>query len=87
MESKFTTLQLENIIADLQGTTDTLDGVVRVLTDDKLNEDDLNEHDLDYIFSEIFLCEQCGWWCEIGEMSSCEDEDQCEDCYDEDEWE
>lgn len=49
----------------------------------EMNEDELTKDDLNTIDNEIFLCEQCGWWCEISECA--EDEDEiCQECKNED---
>ncbi len=41
---------------------------------------DLNPEFCTLLDSEIFLCEDCGWWEEAG----CGDGSKCEDCFDED---
>lgn len=41
--------------------------------------EDLTTEDHDVIDNNIFLCETCGWWCEISERSE-NDEENCNDC-------
>lgn len=81
--SKISETQLQEIIEALQGTCDTLDGIVQVvMEDDNICTNDLTPEQLEELDQQIFLCETCGWWYEISEMS---DEDQvCQDCDDED---
>lgn len=44
-----------------------------------MDEDELTGEDHAAIDNEIFMCEGCGWWCEISE--AVEDEDnKCQDC-------
>lgn len=62
----------------LQGTSITLE---QALTDhyEGMVEEDLTDQDRDDIDNDIFLCEDCGWWCEISEESE-EEPGKCEDC-------
>jgi len=53
-------------IEDLKGTCNHLD------------LDDFTVVELQLLDEEIFECEQCGWWCELNEMS--EDAMVCTDC-------
>ncbi len=52
-----------------------------------LKEDDLTSSDHDMIDNQIFNCEKCGWWCEIGEANINPEGggDICNDCKEEDE--
>lgn len=63
------------IIESLQGTCGTLSSAVNEAYPD-MTEDDLTDEDHQLIDLEIFLCEECGWWCEIGEQH----DDHCDDC-------
>lgn len=66
---------LDKVIADLRGTCQILEDVVEYW---KTGE--LSIEDLEYIESEIFLCNGCGWWCE--RCDEVED-NLCQDCYEE----
>lgn len=68
--------RIEQIIEDLKGTCDSLDGVCGNYDIDSM---DLSIDELEQLDQEIFNCETCGWWCETSEMS--EDENVCEDCF------
>lgn len=69
---------LEKIIHDLQGTCQSLSGC---LENYDLEEDDLSPDDLEEIDNNIFLCEECGWWCGLEELDEGHDQGmRCEDC-------
>lgn len=73
----YTRERLDEIVQSLQGTCQSLEGVL----EDGESEDDkeLCEH----IDQEIFLCPACNWWCERGEGHESDlGEDVCDDCYD-----
>ncbi len=62
------------LIYDLQGTCNELNSFL-----ERHNAEDLIDHIsfLEYLDNHIFLCDGCGWWCELSEMS---DEGVCSDC-------
>jgi hypothetical protein len=62
------------LIYDLQGTCNELNSFL-----ERHNAEDLIDHIpfLEYLDNHIFLCDSCGWWCELSEMS---DEGVCSDC-------
>jgi len=67
---------IATVIETLQGSCKT---IAQVLNDIyEIDEEVLTEEDLVDIGSEIFLCNDCGWWFDISEM---EDESVCESCY------
>ena len=68
--------QWEQIIADLQGTCQSLNIVL-----DKHEAQELEDHMpfLDYLDNQIFCCERCNWWSELGEMAD-NDNWECRDC-------
>lgn len=69
---------VNELIETLQGSCDTLDAALP----DGMEFIDLTKDDHDRIDSEIFLCEQCGWWCEQSEANESDGGDVCQDCYD-----
>lgn len=81
-ERKFTNSQLEELIQSLSGSSDTLSGAIEELFGSDFSEDDLTDDDHNYIDNQIFLCTECGWWCEIHEESEeCLDGERiCKDC-------
>lgn len=69
---------IHQVIADMQGTCSMLIDALP----EGMNEDDLTSEDHEAIDNEIFLCDECGWWCEISEQADTgEDEQKCEDCH------
>lgn len=79
---------VEQIIESLQGTcSNTLATAIDQHYPGML-EEDLTERDNDIIDNTIFLCDNCGWWCETSEAhesnSGC---DICDDCKSEEEGE
>lgn len=70
---------LDNIISDLLGTCQSLEKVSQDWEAGELSIDDLA-----YIESEIFLCDNCGWWCETCEAHDSWFGEVCDDCYRED---
>lgn len=77
---KFTRNQIDDLIQYLQGSCDSLsDGIFAVIGED-YSEDDLSLDNLEQIDNEIFLCDVCGWWFEVCEMSESESEQACVEC-------
>lgn len=77
---KITQDQLNQLIENLKGTTSSIDQEASKLG---FEEDDLTMEQFEYIDSEIFLCEECGWWCSIGDLAlgaSNLTDMVCEDC-------
>lgn len=74
---------VHELIEALKGTCDSMEQHLP----DGMVEDDLTFEDLATLDGEIFLCTQCGWWCE---SSECNDTDNgvdqlCNDCHEEQE--
>lgn len=69
------TNRIYEIIEDLKGTCDTLDDACHHYG---IEWSDLTSEELGILDSEIFLCDECGWWCEVSDMS--EEENVCDDC-------
>ncbi len=64
------------LIDHLQGTCLSLE---QACEDLGLEVDDV---DTDLLDGEVFLCAQCGWWCEACEANEGPDgEDVCDDCH------
>ncbi len=69
---------LDKIIADLRGTCQNLEEVAEYW---KAGE--LSLADLQYIESEVFQCEGCGWWCSTWEQHDTGYGILCDDCFNE----
>jgi hypothetical protein len=67
------------LIYDLQGTCEGLESFL------ERNDPDLIDYMpfLEYLDNHIFLCESCGWWCELSEMAITEEICICDQCYEE----
>lgn len=68
---------LDEIIQDLLGTCQVMDNVAS-----SHGIAELTFEDIRYIESEIFLCESCGWWCDVCEHHGETGESLCDDCFD-----
>lgn len=64
----------------LQGTCESLGTKLEQMYPDMV-EEDLTTDELFKIDSTVFLCETCGWWCEISEMAD-NGEWICQECAD-----
>jgi hypothetical protein len=66
----------ENIIESLRGTCNSMASVL-----EQYNRLDLENHlpFHNYVDHSIFLCDTCGWWCEMSEMAD-NDRWECESC-------
>lgn len=69
---------VQELIDSLQGTCNSIDDHLP----DGMDWSDLTSQDHTNIDLQIFLCETCGWWCEISEAADC-DEQICQDCKEE----
>ena len=58
---------------ELQQKIDELNG-----TCDYVDLDEWSSEDLQVLDEQIFQCDTCGWWCEVGEES--EEPSICNDC-------
>lgn len=78
----FSREEISELIEHLQGTCDTLDGAIQEVLGDDFSSEDLSDENHDQIDLEIFLCADCGWWCEISQESEDSDETErvCDDC-------
>lgn len=68
------------LIYDLQGTCEGLESFL-----ERREAEDLIDHMpfLNYLDNHIFLCDSCGWWCELSEMAVTEEVMICDQCYEE----
>ena len=57
---------LEGIVEDLMGSCQSLEDA---LDKHYMELDDLSMKDLEYIDDAIFVCDCCGWWYDLGEIS------------------
>lgn len=69
---------VQELISALQGTCTTIEEHLP----EGMEWSDLTKDDHKAIDNEIFLCEQCGWWCENCEQSE-DDETLCNECSEE----
>ena len=75
---------INKVIEYLQGTcmNSLQDGVEMCYPG--MDEEDLTDDDLSQFDNELFICETCGWWCEISEQcaeqESCSNQQTCSDC-------
>tara|TARA_R110002167_G_scaffold102793_3_gene266409 strand:- start:2499 stop:2738 length:240 start_codon:yes stop_codon:yes gene_type:complete len=74
--------KLDEICADLQGTCMELE---KVLGWHGFDYADLSKSDFDEIDRQVFLCEVCGWWVEVGDYAEDGREYTCSQCGDEEE--
>ena len=65
--------QLNTLVADLQGTCDTLSERLP----EGVEEDELTPDDLAALDEQIMCCDTCGWWVEMCEIS---EDGNCDDC-------
>ena len=71
------------IIENLQGTCGTLDDAVSgAFEDENMDSFSLTKEEMEYLDSEIFLCEDCGWWFEVCDKSESHEE-TCIECNEE----
>lgn len=81
--------QTQELINELQGSCKSLNEVLYELFK-VISFTDLDIKNLSEIDFHIFLCDSCGWWYDLGEQSSIEEDNVCTDCeseyleYDED---
>ena len=66
---------IEEFIEYLQGSCKT---IADACSDFGIEESDLTEEDHNEIDINIFNCDTCNWWYELGEMSA--DEENCTNC-------
>lgn len=66
----------EQIIHDLNGTCDSLEGALL-----RAGAEQLRDHMpfLQYLDNSIFCCESCNWWLDLSEMAD-NDNWECRDC-------
>lgn len=70
--------RITKLVECLQGTCKSLNEICESL---KIDERSLTMEELEQIDGEVFLCDSCGWWYELGEEgSSCDGERVCQNC-------
>jgi hypothetical protein len=67
---------VQKLIEDLQGTCSSIDDHLP----EGMNWENLTDEDHEAIDNEIFLCAECGWWCEACESNDKDGEIVCDDC-------
>lgn len=68
--------RIDLVVDYLLGTCSFLDQALQVFNIDALTDDEEN-----YLFSEIFCCDSCGWWSETCEANNIYGELICDDCF------
>ncbi len=76
-----TDFDIHKVIESLQGTAQSIDDALP----EGMEWADLIDEDHNAIDNEIFLCPDCGWWCETSESTDRDGEDVCQDCGESDE--
>jgi len=77
-------INIDEIIEYLQGSCKSLDEAVDTFYPG-LDSMDLEDEHYEAIDNALFLCEECGWWCEVGDYAMDQDmeivgENICGDC-------
>lgn len=80
MERVFETEEIQKLIEYLQGSSNTLEEGIQAVLGSQYSSDDLTSDDFEQIYGEIFLCDDCGWWCELVDESE-DNPGNCNDCY------
>lgn len=70
---------INEVIAMLEGSTNTLNGVLAQFGFDEAN---LTEEELQIIHNQIEICDQCGWWVAADEIGERKDGCICIECED-----
>ena len=80
LHAKFEELY-NDLFVKIDEIAEELRGQCMLSLEDILEREGIDENDFDhsYLDSLVFLCEDCGWWCEISEMNDSGDW-VCEDC-------
>lgn len=79
-ERALTDGQMDTLVNELMGTAGPLSDAVESLFD--LSEDELTLADHMELDLGVFLCDECGWWCDVSEQNEAPDEvtQLCDDC-------
>jgi len=83
--------KMDELVEHLQGSCESLeDGLRKVLDDDDADMESMTHDDCLYLDDRIFNCEICGWWCEVGDTSPDQPDDDdrliCTQCGGEQGW-
>lgn len=70
---------IQDLISFLENSSVTLSEACQYLFN--VDEDYLTEEDYEAIYSEIFYCEECGWWYNIEECREYYEKKVCSNCY------
>ncbi len=71
---------LDEVIEDLKGQC--VHDLEHFLNGHGLSADDMAMEDNLYVDMNVFLCDECGWWCDADEMS--DEDDVCDECHPDD---
>ena len=78
---------IQDLIDSIEGTCNSIDSTVQSMYDDGDDFDwmgDLTPEELETLDSQIFQCQQCGWWNEQPAEENEYEEWICYDCADHD---
>ena len=73
---KAANFKVEDLVENLQGTCKSIQEALNDLYDD-MDEADLTKADHEKIDAEIYRCETCSWWYEVGDKDA---DGNCENC-------
>lgn len=74
--SRAANFDVQEVIDSLQGSCQSLQECLESYYPD-MDENDLTSDDHEAIDNQIFCCDTCNWWCEIGEQDV---DGNCQDC-------
>lgn len=81
MDSSEKRNKTQELIDNLQGTCNDLNHGIQEVFGEEFNSFNIDNEVIEQLELDIFLCDCCGWWCEISEESDVDDcERICEDC-------
>ncbi len=81
MSVKLTPDQDNELCDYIVGTTQFIDDGLRAIGLADVSPDDLDSDTLSDIDDRVFVCDECGWTCEVDERSICDDGAVCQECW------
>ncbi len=81
MSVKLTPDQVNELCDYIVGSTQFIrEGLVAIGLPD-VDENDLDLSTLSDIDDRVFLCDECGWTCDVDDRSICDDGAVCQECW------